>query len=61
MKILHIFDDYGTLGEKALPGEGSILTVIYFITEYAAEKGDKIRELLSFCDDAFEYIRKREE
>ena len=31
MKILHIFDDYGTPGEKALAGEGSIPTVVYYL------------------------------
>ena len=28
MKILHIFDDYGTPGERALAGEGSVPTVV---------------------------------
>lgn len=31
MKILHIFDDYGTPGERALAGEGSVPTVVYYI------------------------------
>ena len=32
MKILHIFDDYGTPGERALAGEGSVPTVVYYLS-----------------------------
>jgi len=39
MKILHIFDDYGTPGEKALPGIGSVPSVVYYLAKYSAKKG----------------------
>lgn len=42
MKILHIFDDYGTPGERALAGEGSVPTVVYYLAKYAAEKGNDV-------------------
>jgi len=42
MKILHIFDDYGTPGERALAGEGSVPTVVYYLAKYAAEKGHDV-------------------
>jgi len=32
MKILHIFDDYGTPGERVLAGEGSVPTVVYYLS-----------------------------
>ena len=32
MKILHIFDDYGTPGERALAEEGSVPTVVYYLS-----------------------------
>jgi len=32
MKILHIFDDYGTPGERALAGGGSVPTVVYYLS-----------------------------
>jgi len=32
MKILHIFDDYGTPRERALAGEGSVPTVVYYLS-----------------------------
>lgn len=40
MKILHIFDDYGTPGERALAGEGSVPTVVYYLAKYAAKRYD---------------------
>ena len=40
MKILHIFDDYGTPGERALAGQGSVPTVVYYLAKYAAKKHD---------------------
>lgn len=40
MKILHVFDDYGTPGERALAGEGSVPTVVYYLAKYAAKKHD---------------------
>lgn len=42
MKILHIFDDYGVPGERALPGKGSVSSIIYYIAKYSAEKGNDI-------------------
>jgi len=42
MKILHIFDDYGTPGERALAGEGSVPAVVYYLAKYAAEKGHDV-------------------
>jgi len=42
MKILHIFDDYGTPGERALAGEGSVPTVVYYLAKHAAEKGHDV-------------------
>lgn len=42
MRILHIFDDYGTPGERALAGEGSVPSVVYYIAKYAAEKGHDV-------------------
>ncbi|MCX7999170.1 MAG: glycosyltransferase family 4 protein, partial [Leptospiraceae bacterium] len=38
MRILHIFDDYGTPGERALAGQGSVPTVVYYLAKYMAEK-----------------------
>ena len=32
MKILHIFDNYGTPGERALAGEGSVPTVVCYLS-----------------------------
>ncbi|MEM5854499.1 MAG: glycosyltransferase family 4 protein [Candidatus Aenigmatarchaeota archaeon] len=40
MRILHIFDDYGTPGERALAGQGSVPTVVYYLAKYMAEKHD---------------------
>jgi glycosyltransferase involved in cell wall biosynthesis len=40
MKILHIFDDYGTPGERALAGQGSVPTVVYYLAKYVARKHD---------------------
>jgi glycosyltransferase involved in cell wall biosynthesis len=40
MRILHIFDDYGTPGERALAGQGSIPTVVYYLAKYAIRKHD---------------------
>ena len=42
MKILHIFDDYGTPGEKALPGIGSVPSVVYYLAKYTAKKGHDV-------------------
>lgn len=42
MEILHIFDDYGTPGERALSGEGSVPTVVYYLAKYAAQKGHDV-------------------
>ena len=38
MKILHIFNDYGTPRERALAGEGSVPSVVYNIAKYALVK-----------------------
>jgi len=38
MRILHVFDDYGTPGERALAGQGSVPTVVYYLAKYAARK-----------------------
>jgi glycosyltransferase involved in cell wall biosynthesis len=38
MKVLHVFDDYGTPGERALAGQGSVPTVVYYLAKYAARK-----------------------
>lgn len=40
MRVLHIFDDYGTPGERALVGQGSVPTVVYYLAKYAARKHD---------------------
>lgn len=40
LKILHVFDDYGTPGERALAGQGSVPTVVYYLAKYAAERHD---------------------
>jgi len=40
MRILHIFDDYGTPGERALAGQGSVPTVVYYLAKYVAERHD---------------------
>ncbi len=45
MKILHIFDDYGTPGEKALPGIGSVPSVVYYLAKYTAKKGHDVTVL----------------
>jgi len=42
MKILHVFDDYGTPGERALAGEGSVPTVIYYLAKYTVQKGHDV-------------------
>lgn len=39
MKIVHVFDDYGTPGESALPGEGSVPSIVYNLAKTAVEKG----------------------
>jgi glycosyltransferase involved in cell wall biosynthesis len=40
MRILHVFDDYGTPGERALAGQGSVPTVVYYLAKYVARKHD---------------------
>ncbi|MCS7138833.1 MAG: glycosyltransferase family 4 protein [Crenarchaeota archaeon] len=40
MRILHIFDDYGTPGERALAGQGSVPTAVYYLAKCMAEKHD---------------------
>jgi glycosyltransferase involved in cell wall biosynthesis len=40
MRILHVFDDYGTPGERALAGQGSVPTVVYYLAKYSARKHD---------------------
>lgn len=40
MRILHVFDGYGTPGERALAGEGSVPSAVYYIAKYAAERHD---------------------
>jgi len=40
MKILHVFDDYGTPGERVLAGQGSVPTVVYYLAKYAARRHD---------------------
>ncbi|MFN3805384.1 MAG: glycosyltransferase family 4 protein, partial [Pyrobaculum sp.] len=40
MRILHVFDDYYTPGERALAGQGSIPTAVYYLAKYAAERHD---------------------
>jgi len=40
MRILHIFDDYGTPGERVLAGQGSVPTAVYYLAKYAARKHD---------------------
>ncbi|MHC1568767.1 MAG: glycosyltransferase family 4 protein [Candidatus Syntropharchaeia archaeon] len=40
MKILHIFDDYGTPGERALAGIGSVPSVVYYLAKYTAKNHD---------------------
>jgi glycosyltransferase involved in cell wall biosynthesis len=40
MRILHVFDDYGTPGGRALAGEGSVPTVAYHLAKYAARRHD---------------------
>lgn len=42
MKVLHIFDDYGEPGRKALPGNGSVSEVVYHIAKYAAKNGHDV-------------------
>lgn len=42
MKILHIFDDYGTPGERAFPGEGSVSSIVYYLAKYAAKMGHEV-------------------
>jgi glycosyltransferase involved in cell wall biosynthesis len=40
MRILHVFDDYGMPGERALAGQGSVPTVVYYLAKHAARKHD---------------------
>ena len=40
MRILHVFDDYGTPGERALAGQGSVPTVVYYLAKHVARKHD---------------------
>lgn len=70
MKILHIFDDYGTPGEKALPGIGSVPTVVYYLAKYTAKKGHDVTILERGHDkndseeeyiDGIRYVRIRAE
>jgi glycosyltransferase involved in cell wall biosynthesis len=70
MKILHIFDDYGTPGEKALPGIGSVPSVVYYLAKYTAKKGHDVTILERGHDkndpdeeyiDGIGYVRLRAE
>jgi glycosyltransferase involved in cell wall biosynthesis len=45
LKILHVFDDYGTPGEKVLPGEGSVPTVVYYLAKHAGSMGHDVTVL----------------
>ena len=45
MKILHIFDDYGTPGERAFPGEGSVSSIVYYLAKYAVKMGHEVKIL----------------
>jgi len=45
MKILHVFDDYGTPGERALAGQGSVPTVVYYLAKHAVAKGHSVTVL----------------
>lgn len=56
MKILHIFDDYGTPGERALAGEGSVPTVVYSIARHAAQEGHDVTILERGQDSEIEYL-----
>jgi glycosyltransferase involved in cell wall biosynthesis len=38
MRILHVFDDYGTPGERALAGQGSVPSAVYYLAKYTARK-----------------------
>ncbi|RLE76821.1 MAG: hypothetical protein DRZ80_00350 [Thermoprotei archaeon] len=69
MKILHIFDDYGTPGERALAGEGSVPTVVYYLSPgyvpvalrqvFRRHGLDEMRRLLYSVRMFLRYIRKR--
>ena len=70
MRILHIFDDYGTPGEKALPGIGSVPSVVYYLAKYTAKKGHDVTILERGHDkndpeeeyiDGIRYVRIRAE
>jgi glycosyltransferase involved in cell wall biosynthesis len=38
MRVIHIFDDYGEPGRKALPGNGSVSEVVYHIAQHTAKR-----------------------
>jgi len=69
MKILHIFDDYGTPGERALAGEGSVPTVVYYLSpgyvpvalrQVLRQHGlDEMRRLLYSAKVFLRYIGRR--
>jgi len=42
LNILHIFDDYGTPCERALPGIGSVPSVVYNLAKYSVKKGHNV-------------------
>jgi glycosyltransferase involved in cell wall biosynthesis len=42
MKILHVFDGYGTPGERVLPGEGSIPNVVYYLAKYESKHKNEV-------------------
>jgi glycosyltransferase involved in cell wall biosynthesis len=57
MKILHIYDS--DRGEKALAGESSPSTVVFYISKYSAEKGHDVTVLerkYQETDPSVEYI-----
>jgi len=68
MKILHIFDDYGTPGERALAGEGSVPTVVYYLSpryvpvalrQVLRRHGlDEMRRLLYSAKVFLRYVRR---
>ncbi|MBN1762032.1 MAG: glycosyltransferase family 4 protein [Methanomicrobia archaeon] len=45
MRIVHLFDDYGTPGERALAGEGSVSSVVYYLARCSAAKGHEVTVL----------------
>ena len=56
MKILHIFDGYGNPRERALPGEGSVPSIVYHLAKHSVQLGQKV----TILERDHDYLPKEE-